>query len=672
MIRQYDAQNLCDIELRKHNLWNAGWRTNFTKVDKYIAACFHNEKRITISIPHLNARSESELKDTILHEIAHALVGFDHGHDLIWKTKALELGCINPSPCSASNVDAGRALNIAETKEAKPIKSINSFCPICFQTFVMKSQMTMAGKVWMKGICGHLVNKDSIKNPEDDIKIWTSQSGKVIFPFQVEGIKFVAKANGRALIADEPGLGKTIQALGCLYFYKEMRPALWVCKSTLKLQCLKEAVDWCGTEMIGQVIEHGKMFIIPNLNLYVISMDLIRNVPTEKLEQIPYKTIVADEIQHFKNPDSTRTGELRKLVSRAEYFIPLSGTPWKNRGSEYYPVLNMLRPEMFPSPKQFKNQWVETYFDPKDGKYREGGIRNIPQFREMTSSFIIRRMKDDVLPDLPKKNRTIRFVDMSEEDEKNYDKAESKVAAMIKAAIIDDLPMKSIASMIMQLKHITGLAKVPTLIDDIGEWIDNSPSDAEKLTIFHHHIDVGNHIQNGIEGEFEGIDSILTKKGYNKSLRLFGGKSPEERNYIVEEFMKRKENRILVASTLASGEGLNLQFCQNVIQLERQWNPQNEEQAEDRFPRPLHWNDYPPYLQEFLFNTETKEAKKVSIRIPYFIAAGTVDEILTNIVERKRLNFRKSMNDRDANITWDENEIIREVAEFIIKKRYKK
>jgi hypothetical protein len=678
MVRQYDAQNWCDIELRKHKLWEAGWRTNFSKAIRlsdgrpFIAACFHQEKRIVFSIPHLNVRSEAELKQSIIHEIAHAVVGYQHGHDEVWKAKAIELGLLNPTICGTyADLDAGKALNIVETKPESKIRSLNSFCPTCHAVFVTKSQIIMGGKTWMKGMCGHLVSKDRIKNVLDEIDNWSTTDGsKTIYPFQAEGIKFIASANGRALVADEPALGKTVQAIGALYFYKEMRSALWVCKNNLRLQTLKAGIDWCGIEMAGQIIEHGKMHIIPNLNLYIVSMDLLRNIPTEKLEEIPYKTIVADEIQHFKNPESTRTNELRKLVARAEYFIPLSGTPWKNRGSEYFPVLNMLQPEMFPGFRKFKNDWVENYYDEKAGKYREGGIRNIKKFRELTKSFIIRRMRDDVLPDLPKIARNIRFVDMDEESKKHYEKEESKVAAMIKAAMIDDKPMKTIASMIMSLKHITGLAKVPVCIDDVEEWLEQTED--HKLTIFHHHIDVGDNLQNGVKNEYEGIDTWLKSNGYNPSLRLFGGVEETEKTNVINLFKRKRENRVLIASTLASGEGLNIQFCQRAYMLERQWNPQNEEQAEFRFSRPLTWEDYPAYLQELLFNTETHDPKKVSVAVPYFIAAGTVDEILTNIIERKRLNYRKSMNPGDEELQWDENEVIREVAEFIIKKRYKK
>lgn len=665
MVRTYDAQQLCDIELKRHRLYEQGWRTNFTKVDRFIALCDHNSKRIVISIPHLNARSESELMDTIKHELAHAIVGYGHGHDEVWKQKALELGCNDPKPCGVSNVDAGRALNPAEVLPEKKIKALTATCPACFKPFITLHQAKLGDSIWLKGECGHFVRKEQIKGV--NIEGWTNIEGtKTLFPYQAEGIKFIAEANGRCLIADEPGLGKTMQALGALYFYKEMRPALWVCKGTLKLQTIKEAIEWCGTEMIGQIIEHPKMFIIPNLNIYIVSMDLLRNLPTELLEKIPYKTVVADEIQHFKNPDSTRTAELRKLVARAEYFIPLSGTPWKNRGSEYFPVLNMLKPDMFPSPKHFKNVWIEQYLDTKTGKYREGGIRNIPAFREKTKSFIIRRMRDDVLPDLPKIDRRIRFVDMDELYKKSYDKKEERVAALIRAAMIDGKPMKDIASMIMELKHVTGLAKVKACIEDVEEWIDNTAEyEFEKLTIFHHHIDVGDNLQRGNQGEYEGIDSWLKSKGYNPTLRLLGGRSPEERNYVINEFRKRKENKILIASTLASGEGLNIQFCQNAIQLERQWNPQNEEQAEFRFSRPLTKEDLPEYLYPIA-------ERKISIRVPYFIAAGTVDEILTHIVERKRHNFRKSMNVKDENLSWDENEIIQLVAEEIIRRRYKK
>ena len=322
MLRQYDAQRIVDNALARYKpetkedslipeltFWDQGWRCNFTKTDRHIAACDHVNKRIIVSIPHLNARSEAEFQDTVRHELAHAIVGYGHGHNDVWINKAKELGLKDPRPCAASNANAGRAINIVETKEAPKIKAVQLRCPECGEVAEKVSEKIsksiITGEkiiVWLLK-CGHKVEHDKIKDPLAELNTWTSASGKVIFPFQAEGIRFVGNANGRALIADEPGLGKTLQALGCLKFYPELGTCLWVCKATLKLQTQKEAIDWGGIEFFAQIIEHGKMYIIPNLNLYIVSMDLLRNIPTEKLDEIPFKTIIADEIQHFKNAD---------------------------------------------------------------------------------------------------------------------------------------------------------------------------------------------------------------------------------------------------------------------------------------------------------------------------------------------------------------------------------
>lgn len=697
MIRQYDAQKQCEEELRRNgdevgtslehpsgfiSLYNKGWRCVFTKTGNWLARCYHDEKRIVINLLYLQTCSEVNLTETIRHEIAHALVGPGKGHGPEWEQKARELGIINPRPCGPSlNIDAGRSIKEVEKKPKRQFHRLDIICPIkgCGKKAIEKSSIVMNGIKWTKLECGHLVKHETIKSTEIDYYGIKNQSGsKTIYPYQAEGIKFLEQAGGRALIADEPALGKTLQALAFGYIHKEdVCPILWVCKANLTIQTQKEAVDWFGPEFFGQIIQNPRSFIMPGMKLYIISMDLLRNMPSEKLDKIGFKTVVADEIQHFKNPDSARTAELRKLVAKAECFTPLSGTPWKNRGQEYYPVLNMIDAVRFPSMEKFKKDWVRYYID-SHGKYRQGGIDNIPKFREYTKDIIIRRMRDDVLPDLPKTNRNIRFIDMEDLYKKAYDDAEGKVAAIIKAAIIDGQPYKNIASMIMSLKHITGLAKVQVTIDDIQEFLLNSDEES-KITVFHHHIDVGDNLQQGDGHTYKGLDEFLTadkwdkedKPVWNKTLRLHGGRGPEVRDKIIQQFKNDPKCRVLIASTLASGEGLNLQFCQNAIFMERQWNPGNEEQAELRFSRPLTYSDYPEYLQHYLFNDD-REPKKVSIRIPYMIAEGTVDSILTEIVERKRIEFNRTMNDRDANMTWEENDIIKEVAEYIIKKRYGK
>ena len=112
---------------------------------------------------------------------------------------------------------------------------------------------------------------------------------------------------------------------------------------------------------------------------------------------------------------------------------------------------------------------------------------------------------------------------------------------------------------------------------------------------------------------------------------------------VITERPTGKNHRILIASTLAAGEGLNLQFCSDCMIMERQWNPANEEQAEARFPRPGQTAD--------------------KIMATYLIAAGTINDFLTEIVERKRSIVHSTLDNIDTK--WDESSLIKELAETL-------
>jgi SNF2 family DNA or RNA helicase len=118
-----------------------------------------------------------------------------------------------------------------------------------------------------------------------------------------------------------------------------------------------------------------------------------------------------------------------------------------------------------------------------------------------------------------------------------------------------------------------------------------------------------------------------------------------ERQRMVEEF-KKPENRLMIASTLVAAEGLNMQFVSDCMMMERQWNPSKEEQAEGRFPRP--------------------GSMASKINAVYLIAAGTVDDFLTTLVEQKRRNVAQTLG--DAEISWDEGSLVMELARVLQEK----
>jgi len=184
------------------------------------------------------------------------------------------------------------------------------------------------------------------------------------------------------------------------------------------------------------------------------------------------------------------------------------------------------------------------------------------------------------------------------------------------------------------MRHCTGLAKVSPVIEYVKDFLYDTD---RKLTIFVHHKDV-------VESLKIGLKTICHENDVHEPLNLTSALSAEERNDIVQKFKNNPLCRVLIASTLASGEGLNLQFCSDCIMVERQWNPANEEQAEGRFSR------------------IGSEAEKINAI--YFTAIGTVDEFFMKIVESKRKIVNEAMT--GVKVNWNDDEVIDELSKMIV------
>lgn len=468
-----------------------------------------------------------------------------------------------------------------------------------------------------------------IEKHEGDLK---SSDGRVPYPFQNQGMDFIKDAMFRALIADEMGLGKTIQALGTLRKYpKETLPALIVVKSSLKAQWFSEVIRWCGVSYIPQVITDGKTIPVEGFNVYIVSYDIIRRFTTKRFVTIknkygmeieqeikenpfydfPFKTIILDEAQSIKNIKSTRTDEVFRICKDKQNVIALSGTPFKNNILEYFPILHLLQPAMFPTIDSFERNWVKYGW--VGSSYKAVGLKDLPYFKEQTSSFIIRRERKEVLPELPEINRVFQHVDFeSEKLKRQYYSAEDELIKQYEEKAASKNPVEILGIMAV-VRHLVGLTKVQPTVEKITEFLLETD---RKLTVFVHHHDVRELIY------------LLTKKwcldgGYELPLLYTGAADADA----LTKF-KNSNARVLIASTLSAGEGLNLQFCSDCILVERQWNPANEEQVEGRFIR---------IGQE-----------RSQVNAMYMIVSGTIDEWFTQIVEEKRRNFKSVMSGQQS------------------------
>jgi len=677
-----EAVEYCHARLIECGLtdWHVRLTTNVQS--GFLGLCLHLEKTIILSAQHIDIHDALMIRNTINHEIAHALTP-GHGHDEIWKAKAKELGCYDTNPCSTLSlnsevIDAIRSgatieLEVEENVIRTPkwkVTRLQERCAECGKVAVEKSRIELNGILTIRLECNHLIIK-RLPKPTPFHEFISADanpschhtfsgcfcidcSAKKPFSFQVDGMKAIERgliSNKGFALFDEMGLGKTIQVFGYLKYHPEMAPVLFLCKSGLLFQQFSQSLIWLGDEWVGQIIKTSKDGVMPNLKMYFVSYDMLvekvrktksgkiikQGFDIQKLIDRGIKTIILDECQLIKNTDAGRTQQVRKLVKSAEHVIPLSGTPWKNRGSEFFSVLNMMNPYKFSSQKQFELKWVDYYYD--GNVFKEGGIRNVPAFKEYVKDMMIRREYDEVMEEFPEVNRVLYYTDLDSVNQEMYDESVSDFVAWWNEKVISGTEDSSqfgsdnIIAKLARMRHILGLAKIPATMEFVRDYVE---SNERKLVLFVEHIDVGQILYDKISEEYSEQFPIL---------RLEGGMDPAKRFHLQAEFNDAKR-AIMIASTKAAGEGINLQTCADAVLVERQWNPANEDQAAPgRFKR------------------VGQISKKVNVTC--ITGYQTVDDILHGIVERKRLQFHKVHGSGDVP-QWNVQDIMREVAEGIV------
>lgn len=483
--------------------------------------------------------------------------------------------------------------------------------------------------------CGHIITEKKV-HPYDYSTIKDVAKKKSLFPFQSEDCSRAAKANFRVLFNHEMGCGKTIIDCALLKAHPDLlQPAVFIVKGSLSLQFFQEIYNWTG--IISQVLKSGKDVPIPGFKAYIVSYDLLGKMDFSKLA---IKGVFIDECQYIKNGQTSRAKAVAKFCEDKKHILATSNSPIKNNAKEYFTILNILDRRNFHSETAFINDYVDYYNNGYSNKFGGLSQHSAKRFKAITDPYIFRRTRAEVLPDLPKIWRQSKFVDLEENKGAVNTSAEYEKTANKFALEFDgDLSIGSAGiAALSRMRHLCGLGKIEPAIEYITDFLINTD---RKITIFVHHKDVGTLLRSGLEN---GPCSQISKV-----LQLTSEMSMEQRFDTVEEF-KKPENRILVASTLASGEGLNLQFCSDAIILERQWNPANEEQAEGRFPRP------------------GSEASQVNIT--YFLAIGTIDEWLSELVEQKREYVSKTLD--GTGTVWSESSLMKELAEKLVSAQRKK
>jgi SNF2 family DNA or RNA helicase len=411
---------------------------------------------------------------------------------------------------------------------------------------------------------------------------------KVLMPFQKEGVDFLFKKHGRALIGDEMGLGKTLQAL--TYMEMNSETCVIICPASLKLTWAGEIQKWCKDYQITLCIgkkKKEKLILVENpkakKHIYICNWDILGNTTKkdkgEKYpKDIPYTgwvdylidlepdLVIGDEIHFAKNNKAIRARGFKRIGQRIEHLIGLSGTPIENRPVEFFPTLNLLNAGLF------NNWWKYTqrYCGAQVHTFGRdvSGASNIEELHSLVNNVMIRRLKKDVLPQLPKKRRVVIPLELS--NEKQYRNAHDNFLEFIKETkgkkAADKAAQAEQLTKIEALKQLAYKGKKKAVINWIKEYLETE----EKLVVFGIHKEV--------------IQDL--KKEFNDMCVVVDGSTPvNTRQSIADQFQNNAKIRVFIGNIKAASEGLTLTAANATAFVEFWWTPGKQDQAEDRVHR---------------------------------------------------------------------------------------
>jgi SWI/SNF-related matrix-associated actin-dependent regulator 1 of chromatin subfamily A len=391
--------------------------------------------------------------------------------------------------------------------------------------------------------------------------------GRSYLRYQVAGVEFcIYNPYINALVADEPGLGKTIQAIGVMNYMKSF-PVLIICPASLLDNWKHEIEEWSTVKVDIQVIRSGKDKI-RRADVYLVSFNLLTNLAVFKsLCRFTFALLIIDEIHFLKSPASKRTRailgdiespSMRGIYRKAKYTIGLSGTPLPNRPVEIYVIAKALCPESllengkYMTYDQFAIKYNGAFYQNGQlvlGTPSKKALRELGQ--RLRSTFMVRRKKKDVLHDLPDKTRQLVYLN---KDSREICDLIDRMADF-DISELEDVNFESSYVGLSEMRRELGELKVSHAVDYIKNQLE---SGHEKIIVFAHHKTV-----------IEEIHQALKHYGIS---RIDGSTDKEKRQGEVTRFQTGKE-RIFLGSIMASGVGFTLTAASYVVFVEASWVP---------------------------------------------------------------------------------------------------
>ena len=416
--------------------------------------------------------------------------------------------------------------------------------------------------------------------------------------------------------------GKTIQVLAVTLSYineqkknnQKPLPSMVACPSSLTLNWLGEVQKFTPTlkalVISGSALEREKK--IKNIEKYdiiITSYDsLKRDIDLYDEKMYQFKYMIADEAQYIKNNNTQNAKAIKNIKAEARF--ALTGTPIENSLSELWSIFDFIMPGYLFKYRKFKELYELAIV-------KENNQAKMQKLKKMIEPFVLRRIKKEVLTELPDKTVTVLYNEMEEEQQKIY----LSYLAQAKKEVADEIQMNGfensqikILALLMRLRQICCHPSLflqdyegkSSKLEQCIEVIEDATKGGHKILLF-----------SGYTSMFPIIEKELKKKQINY-LKLTGQTKVTERIELVDKFNEDKDIKVFLISLKAGGTGLNLTGADMVIHYDPWWNLSAENQATDRTYRIGQKNNVQVYklitknsIEEKIYELQKKKEKLV-------------------------------------------------------------
>lgn len=508
----------------------------------------------------------------------------------------------------------------------------------------------------------NIIEQVDNKNIDENIKLPETLNAS-LRNYQETGYKWLKTLDSYkfgGILADDMGLGKTIQLVSVILSYVEsendenidnsqdmiidkeyqnqkihLKPSLVICPSSLTLNWFNEIKKFAPTLKVllinGNALERrNKIQDIQNYNVIIVSYDVLkRDIEIYKEKNYEFKYVIADEAQYIKNNNTQNFKAIKEIKAETRY--ALTGTPIENSLSELWSIFDFVMPGYLFSYRKFKELYETPIVKGEDGYAMK-------KLKMLIEPFILRRIKEEVLTELPDKTITILNNEMEDEQQKIYMSYMSQVKEEIETEISINGFEKSQIKILSLLMRLRQICCHPSL------FIENYKGESSKLNqcvqIVKDAVESGHKILlfSGYTSMFDIIEKELNKENISY-YKLTGQTKVADRIKLVDEFNENPDIKVFLISLKAGGTGLNLVGADMVIHYDPWWNLSAENQATDRTYRIGQKKNVQVYklitknsIEEKIYELQQKKARLIDNMLSTqetFISKLSKDEIMS-------------------------------------------